>query len=234
MDLGVVCDGISQFTYNGESACSFGSLSIASLLLQKDDMKFITPEDLQNSIKQAADNYTMFFDGEPGSHLNAFEILNSELGKIVYPSLKVVRWEDQDKAIELTEILPKLVFPEVFLPIGDLQIQNFLTEEFHALLAGFKGSSKVLCLSTIGYSFGIQCCSDGSFVVFDTHSKTIEKVGKTGAYALKFDRIESAVKFIDEVTLDSRKLMQGIIGSDDLQQSQAVTGLQFCLIEKQN
>jgi len=268
----------SQFTYGGESACPFGVLSLAEELLEgalnlfsvqplKNESKSGQPKlgnlsDNENfsqifsrALARAADCFAQYFANRPRVHSNPVELLRDLPG--VFSKLVLATWSPHPIPKPFEHVFNDIVFPNVFLELGEIQMNRFSSTILKHLLLGFQGSHSAISLVNIGYAFGVFCPAPqspgdkGGFVVFDTHGKDFSRFGleKQGAYLAGFlhHHVDNAVAFIETFTLESRNLMLsysqgagGAFGSDlygdpdmnglGLQQSEAINKVDLCVL----
>jgi len=274
----------SQFTYGGESACPFGVLSLAEELLEgalnplqvlqtankknevesKSDQPRLVANLSNNedfaqifsrALSRAADCFAQYFANRPRVHSNPVELLRDLPG--VFSRLSLATWSPHPIPKPFEQVFNEIVFPNVFLELGEIQINRFSSTILKHLLLGFQGSHSAISFVNIGYAFGVFCPAPqypedrGGFVVFDTHGKDFSRFGfeKQGAYLAAFlhHHVDNAVAFIETFTLESRNLMLsysqgagGAFGSDlygdpdmnglGLQQSEAINKVDLCVL----
>jgi hypothetical protein len=192
---------------------------------------------LDTCIKDAADQFNVYFDllGRSKANVSAFEIMTSQFASMLYDPLQIKGWSEQCPP-ELAGIYSKLAMPDVFVGIGDLQIQSADTGDITSLLQSFQGQNAVMLFLSMGYAFGVHCRLDGKFVVFDTHRKSFQECPiqgaagikyKSGAYAVLISGIEETTAFIDDFTLDNRK---AILSMGEPGQDQSASAIQICIV----
>ncbi|GAB5363717.1 hypothetical protein AAMO2058_000907900 [Amorphochlora amoebiformis] len=223
----------SQFTYGGESACAFGSLCVGEALLmgldvfgEKEEGKKAV-KDIKTLLSTAAKNFQDYFGSGTRGHASQREILQNQSKR--YPNLKLQKWSSVPT--ELQDVKASLVFPEALLPGGEIQLANANRSHIKKVLCGFQGKDVVIGMVTVGYAFGIFCRRDGTFIVFDTHKKSFDKIGekKAGAYCALFSSPDKAACFVDAFPLDSRnKILELARG---FQQSQAASNIDITVIK---
>jgi hypothetical protein len=219
----------SQFSFGGESACSFGALSLARLVLEH--KSGVTVPLFTSALTTATEHFSLYTQGITSMHCNAFEVLTSEFGPIFYPDLQVITFSDPEP-LELIELLSKdkIVFPHVFLPLGDITIQPALLPEIAQLLIALDRLCCATVCVTMGYAFGICALGEEKFAVFDSHSKELKETSERGSYIAVIAGVAEAARFICECTLDSRQAILESIDPSDVAQIEAVTSLQLCLL----
>eukprot|EP00455_Lapot_gusevi_P020679 TRINITY_DN2188_c0_g1_i4.p1 TRINITY_DN2188_c0_g1~~TRINITY_DN2188_c0_g1_i4.p1 ORF type:complete len:189 (-),score=40.74 TRINITY_DN2188_c0_g1_i4:155-721(-) len=184
----------------------------------------------------AVSKYHQYFQGQPEGHANPIEIFATMSD--FYFDLELVTWPQTPDC--LMGVSHALVFPEAFLPMGEIQLQRFGPNEITELLLGFCGSNQALSFVNIGYVFGVFCSPDGSFYIFDTHSKDFSRcfelpagfVSSAGAFIARYDSIQDAADFILQFVLDSRNAIIQFAGEDDDQQFSAASNLSVAVFAR--
>jgi hypothetical protein len=230
------CADLSQFTAGGDSACAFGVLSIAAELLHQ-RLNFSAQDATQHfakAIAAATENYSNFYNGVKGAHSSVHEIME-RAGDSLYADIEIESWTEIPGS--LSSLREHLVFPEVFLSMGEIQVQNFHSPEFIQLLEGFAGGDRVLSVINIGYAFGIYCAADRSFYIFDTHSRFFRSSDRSesisGAYIAQLSSAAKAVEFINLYPLSSRAAILSIASSGvDSQQLEAALKMEIACLKR--